>query len=51
VQLPLGQATYVVPQTLTQEVATGSQKVDYLAYFVTQQGKPFETDATSAPPG
>ena len=51
VQLPLGQATYVAPQTLTQEVATGSQKVDYLAYFVTQQGKPFETDATSAPPG
>ena len=51
VQLPAGQATYVPAHTLTQEVAVGSQKVDYLAFFITQHGTAFETDASSAPPG
>jgi quercetin dioxygenase-like cupin family protein len=50
VQLPAGQATYVPAHTLTQEVAVGSQKVDYLAYFITEHGTAFETDSTSVPP-
>jgi quercetin dioxygenase-like cupin family protein len=49
-RLPAGQAIYVPAHTLTQEVAVGAQKVDYLAYFITQHGTAFETDATSAPP-
>jgi mannose-6-phosphate isomerase-like protein (cupin superfamily) len=51
VQLPAGQATYVPAHTLTQELAVGAQKVDYLAYFITEHGTAFETDATSTPPG
>jgi quercetin dioxygenase-like cupin family protein len=51
VQLPAGQAIYVPAHTLRQELAVGGQKTDYLAYFITQHGTAFETDATSAPPG
>lgn len=51
VQLTAGQGTSVSPNTVTQELAVGSGKLDYLAYFVTPQGRPFETDVTSAPPG
>jgi quercetin dioxygenase-like cupin family protein len=51
VQLPAGQATYVPAHTLTQELAAGAGKVDYLAYFITEHGTAFETDSTSATPG
>ena len=51
VQLPAGQATYVPAHTLTQELAVGGAKVDYLAYFITEHGTAFETDSSSAPPG
>jgi quercetin dioxygenase-like cupin family protein len=50
VRLSAGQGTYVVPDTTTQELASGSGTVDYLAYFVTRQGIAFETDVSSAPP-
>jgi quercetin dioxygenase-like cupin family protein len=51
VQLIAGEGTPVTPGTVTQELAAGSSKVDYLAYFVTPQGAPFETVVTSAPSG
>ncbi len=51
VQLPAGQAAYVPAHTLTQELATGGQKADYLAYFITQHGVAFETDSVTAPSG
>jgi hypothetical protein len=44
-----GSGTYVAPASATQEVAAGSSKVDYLAFFATEQGKPFETELTAAP--
>jgi len=49
VQLIAGEGTYIPPATATQELAGASSKVVYLAFFVTQQGAPFETDVTSAP--
>jgi quercetin dioxygenase-like cupin family protein len=51
VRLTAGQGTYVAPDTVTQELDAGIGAVDYLAFFVTSQGRPFETDVTSAPPG
>jgi hypothetical protein len=50
-RLTAGQGTYVAPDTVTQELAAASGTVDYLAYFVTPQGRAFETNVTSAPPG
>lgn len=44
-----GAGDYVAPGSATQEVAAGSSKVDYLAFFVTEAGKPFETALTSVP--
>jgi quercetin dioxygenase-like cupin family protein len=41
-QLSTGAGTSVAPNTPSQEVA-GSGKVDYLAFFVTEDGRPFET--------
>jgi hypothetical protein len=41
--------TYVAPETVTQELDAGSGNVDYLAFFVTPQGAPIETYATSPP--
>ncbi len=49
VQLIAGEGTSVAPATATQELAAGSSKAVYLAFFVTPQGAPFETDVTSAP--
>jgi quercetin dioxygenase-like cupin family protein len=40
---------YIAPGSATQEIAAGSSKVDYLAFFVTEAGKPFETALTSVP--
>jgi quercetin dioxygenase-like cupin family protein len=48
VQLIAGEGTSVAPATATQELAAGSSKVVYLAFFVTPPG-PIETDVTSAP--
>lgn len=48
-ELTAGSGTYVAPGSATQEVSSGSSKVDYLAFFVTEQGKPFETALTSVP--
>jgi quercetin dioxygenase-like cupin family protein len=43
------QGAYVAPNTVTQELNTGSSKVDYLAFFVTPQRAPFETYVTRPP--
>lgn len=51
VRLTPGQGVYVAPATATQELAATSGPVEYLAYFVTLQGRTFETDLTSAPRG
>jgi quercetin dioxygenase-like cupin family protein len=51
VQLIAGEGTSVAPATVTQELAAGRGKVEYLAFFVTPQAAPFETGVTSAPPG
>jgi quercetin dioxygenase-like cupin family protein len=48
-QLIAGEGTSVVHDAVTQELAAGSGTVAYLAFFVTPQGAPFETDVTSAP--
>lgn len=48
-QLIPGEGTSVVPGAVTQELAGGSGPVAYLAFFVTPQGAPFETDVTRAP--
>jgi hypothetical protein len=48
-ELSAGSGTYVAQASATQEVAAGSSKVDYLAFLVTEQGKPFETELTAAP--
>jgi quercetin dioxygenase-like cupin family protein len=49
VQLNAGEGTSVPPATATQELAGASSKVVYLAFFVTPDGVPFETNVTSAP--
>jgi quercetin dioxygenase-like cupin family protein len=49
VELTAGSGTYVAPGSATQEVAAGTSTVEYLAFFVTEQGKPFETALTSVP--
>ena len=48
-QLNAGEGTPVNPATASQELAGASNKVVYLAFFVTPDGVPFETDVTSAP--
>jgi quercetin dioxygenase-like cupin family protein len=49
VELAAGSGDYINPDSATQEIAAGSSKVVYLAYFVTEAGKPFETALTSVP--
>jgi quercetin dioxygenase-like cupin family protein len=49
VQLNAGEGTPVAPATATQERAGASAKVVYLAFFVTPDGVPFETNVASAP--
>jgi quercetin dioxygenase-like cupin family protein len=49
VQLNAGEGTSVAPATATQELAGASTKVVYLAFFVTPDGVPFESNVTSAP--
>jgi quercetin dioxygenase-like cupin family protein len=51
VQLMAGEGTSVAPGTVSQELAAGSGHVDYMAFFVTPQAAPFETDVASAPSG
>jgi quercetin dioxygenase-like cupin family protein len=51
VQLIAGEGTSVAPGIVTQELAAGTSKVDYLAFFVTPQAARFETDVASAPSG
>jgi len=48
-QLIAGQGTSIVPDTATQEVAAGGAGADYLAFFVTPEASPFETDLSSVP--
>ena len=49
VQLNAGEGTSVARATATQELAGASSKVVYLAFFVTPDGVPFETNVASAP--
>lgn len=48
-QLTTGGGTSFVPNTATQEIASGSAGAEYLAFFLTPQGAPFETDMSSVP--
>lgn len=51
VQLSAGQGAYVAPGTATQELASGSAAVTYLAFVVTRLGVPFEVDVPTVPSG
>jgi quercetin dioxygenase-like cupin family protein len=42
------QGLYVPPDTVTQELA-GADPTTYLAFFVTREGRPFETESDRAP--
>ncbi len=50
-QLIAGQGTSIIPNTATQEIASGSGSVEYLAFYLTPQGTPFETAVSSVPAG
>jgi hypothetical protein len=48
-QLIAGQGTSLIPNTATQEIASGGAGAEYLAFFLTPQGSPFETAVSSVP--
>jgi quercetin dioxygenase-like cupin family protein len=50
-QLAASGGDLLVPNTATQEIASGSAGVVYLAFFLTPEGSPFETAVSSAPAG